>query len=297
MPLALDSAAGYWRLAKPRVVALVVFTAAVGAALALLDGARDWRGALWGVFGVALVAAAAAAANCLAEREIDARMERTRRRPLPMGVVTPRGAALFAALVGAAGLFVIGIGANPLTMWLAGAAFVGYAGIYTLLLKRATPQNIVIGGAAGAAPPVMGWTAAAGEISPLALSLFLIVFVWTPPHFWSLALYRAADYARVQMPMLPVTHGAAYTRLQVLLYSALLFAVSLLPAALGAAGAVYLAATALLGGRFLLLAHKLWRDKSAATARRLFVYSISYLGWLFFALFADRALAFWLGEI
>ena len=143
----------------------------------------------------------------------------------------------------------------------------------------------------------MGWTAAAGEVSPLALSLFLIVFVWTPPHFWSLALYRAADYARVQMPMLPVTHGAAYTRLQVLLYSALLFAVSLLPAALGAAGAVYLAATAILGGRFLLLAHKLWRDKSAATARRLFVYSISYLGWLFFALFADRALAFWLGEI
>jgi heme o synthase len=240
--------------------------------------------------GIALVAGAAAAINCLVERKIDALMRRTRRRPLVRGELSTRETLVFAALTGGSGLWILAYYVNQLTMWLTLATFVGYAVIYTLVLKPATPQNIVIGGASGAMPPVLGWAAVTGQVSTEAMLLFLIIFAWTPPHFWSLALYRTEDYARAGVPMLPVTHGAHYTRLQVLLYTLVLFAVSLLPYVVQMSGLAYLLAALALGGLFIGYAVRIYFAYSDALAQRTFRYSIAYLALLFTALLVDHYL-------
>jgi heme o synthase len=243
---------------------------------------------LFGTIGIALVAGAAAAINCLIEQKIDALMARTRRRPLPSGEVSSLQTLAFAAAIGGVGLVVLYRLVNPLTMWLTLATFVGYAVVYTVLLKPATPQNIVIGGASGAMPPVLGWAAVTGDVAPEALLLFLIIFVWTPPHFWSLALYRARDYAKAGLPMLPLTHGSRYTRLMIVLYTCTLVAVTLLPFAIRMSGVLYLGAALALGGLFLLYAVQLYRDYSDELARATFKYSIWYLAALFSALLIDH---------
>lgn len=274
-------------LTKPRVVSLIAFTAAVGAALAALSHPVAPVAAALSLAGITLVAASGAAFNCLAERYRDAMMTRTRFRPLPDGRIGAADAACFAALSGAAGLWLVAKFGGGAAAWMTAATFFGYAVVYTLLLKRATPQNIVIGGAAGAMPPVLGWTAAAGELTYEPLLLFLIIFVWTPPHFWALALYRADDYARAGLPMLPVTHGKSFTAAQILLYAVMLFAVSLLPFAAGMAGVLYLCAAVVLGGRFVQMAHRVRKTEKESECRRLFAFSITYLALLFAALFAD----------
>lgn len=274
-------------LCKLRVVSLIVFTAVIGMFLAV----PGWPGlnALWaGTLGIALVAAAAAAFNCLVEQKIDAVMARTRARPLPRGELTSAQTLLFAGLVGGLGLVLLHLFVNPLTMWLTLATFVGYAVIYTVVLKPATPQNIVIGGASGAMPPVLGWAAATGTINHDALLLFLIIFAWTPPHFWALALYRRDEYARAGLPMLPVTHGEAYTRLHLLLYTLLLFAVAMLPVGTGMGGWIYLVGATLLGARFIQYGWRLYRRYSDALARETFRYSIWYLGLLFAVMLVDH---------
>jgi protoheme IX farnesyltransferase len=238
--------------------------------------------------GIGLVAGAAAAINCLVEQKIDALMARTRRRPLPSGEVTSLATLLFAGAVGGLGLLLLYRYVNALTMWLTLGTFVGYAIVYTVLLKPATPQNIVIGGASGAMPPVLGWAAVTGEVGPEPLILFLIIFIWTPPHFWSLALYRVRDYANAGLPMLPVTHGARYTQLQIVLYTCALFAVTLLPYAIRMSGALYLVAAIALGGAFLVYAVQLYRDYSDELARATFKFSIYYLAALFSALLVDH---------
>ncbi len=276
-------------LTKPRVVSLIVFTAVIGmllAAPALPAGGL----LLAATAGIALVAGAAAAVNCLVERGIDARMQRTRWRPLPRGELTALETLVFAGFAGGAGLWLLAHYVNALTMWLTLATFVGYAVVYTVVLKPLTPQNIVIGGASGAMPPVLGWAAVTGEVTTEALLLFLIIFAWTPPHFWSLALYRTEDYARAGVPMLPVTHGKEYTRLQVQLYTLILFAVSLLPYAVGMSGLPYLAAAVLLGSIYLGYGVRIVRAYSDALARRCFRYSIVYLAALFAALLVDHYL-------
>ena len=275
------------RLGKPRVVALIVFTAVIGMFLAT-PGLPPPGPSLFGAIGIALVATSAAALNCLVEQKLDALMARTRRRPLPMGDVTPLQALGFVAVVGGIGLLVLHKLTNPLTMWLTVATFLGYAVIYTIVLKPRTPQNIVIGGAAGAMPPVLGWSAVTGGVSIEALSLFLIIFAWTPPHFWSLALYRTEDYARAGVPMLPVTHGRKYTQLQVLLYTLILLAVSLLPFSTRMSGLIYLASALSLGGIFLFYAAKIYHRYSDHIARKTFRYSILYLSLLFAALLVDH---------
>jgi len=275
------------RLGKPRVVSLIVFTAVIGMFLAA-PGFPPAGPLLFGTIGIALVASSAAALNCLVEQKLDATMARTRRRPLPMGTVTPTQALLFIGLVGGTGLVVLHDLTNPLTMWLTLATFVGYAVIYTILLKPRTPQNIVIGGASGAMPPVLGWAAATGEISSDALLLFLIIFTWTPPHFWALALYRRDEYARAGVPMLPVTHGERFTRLHVLLYTLLLAAVCLLPFASGMCGTIYLIFALALNGIFISYAGRLYANYSDRLARRTFRYSIVYLFCLFAALLVDH---------
>ncbi|HEV3009112.1 MAG TPA: heme o synthase [Burkholderiales bacterium] len=277
----------YFALAKPRVVALIVFTALIGMLLAT-PSMVALPTLVFGAIGIALVAGAAAATNCLLERSIDARMARTRARPLPTGRLDTTEAAAFALVVGAAGFAVLYTLVNPLTMWLALATFVGYAFVYTLYLKPRTPQNIVLGGAAGAMPPVLGWAAVTGEVSADALALFLIIFVWTPPHFWSLALYRRHEYAKAGVPMLPVTHGVRYTTRQVLLYTVGLVAVSLLPFWIGMSGLVYLAAALVLDAIFIAHAAALYRTYSDRLARATFRYSIVYLAALFAALLADH---------
>ncbi len=274
-------------LAKPRVVSLIVFCAVIGMFLAV-PGLPNPAVVFAATVGIALVAGAAAAINCLVEQKIDAKMQRTRARPLPAGELTSRQTLLFASLVGGAGLLILGRWVNPLTMWLTLATFIGYAIIYTVLLKPATPQNIVIGGASGAMPPVLGWAAVTNEVAPEALILFLIIFVWTPPHFWSLALYRTADYARAGLPMLPVTHGSRYTRLMIVLYTFALVAVTLLPYAIRMSGLLYLASALVLGGVFLAYAIALHVRYSDALARRTFAYSIAYLAALFSALLVDH---------
>jgi protoheme IX farnesyltransferase len=274
-------------LTKPRVVMLIVFTAAIGMFLAT-PGFVDWRVLLFGLTGIWLVAGSAAAINCLVEQKIDALMARTRARPLPRGQVSSAQTLVFAALVGATGLYLLDTFVNSLTMWLTLLTFVGYAIVYTVLLKPATPQNIVIGGASGAMPPVLGWAAVTNDVSADALILFLIIFAWTPPHFWSLALYRTQDYAKAGLPMLPVTHGPEYTRLQVLLYTIILVAVSLLPFATRMSGLVYLFAALALGIGFLRYAIGLYRNYSDALARQTFRYSIYYLSTLFLALLIDH---------
>ena len=276
-------------LTKPRVVLLIVFTAVIGMVLAG-PGLPPLNAVLFGTLGIALVAGAAAAINCLVEQKIDARMTRTRGRPLPRGELSSLQTLAFATVVGTAGLCVLYLAVNALTMWLTLATFVGYAIVYTVLLKPATPQNIVIGGAAGAMPPVLGWAAVANSVAPEALLLFLIIFVWTPPHFWSLALYRTKDYATAGLPMLPVTHGPEYTRLMIVLYTAALFAATLLPYAVRMSGMVYLLCAVALGAMFLQRAVRLYRRYSDALARRTFRFSIGYLAALFSALLLDH---FW----
>jgi protoheme IX farnesyltransferase len=274
-------------LTKPRVVSLIVFTAVIGMFLAS-PGLPPMRVLVWATIGIALVAAAAAAINCLVEQRIDAVMARTRMRPLPRGELTSPQTLVFATLIGGAGLLLLYIEVNALTMALTLVTFLGYAIVYTVLLKPATPQNIVIGGASGAMPPVLGWAAVSNDVAPEALLLFLIIFAWTPPHFWSLALYRAREYARAGLPMLPVTHGALYTRLQIVLYTLALFAVSLLPFAIRMSGWPYLVSAVLLGAGFVGMAVALYRRYSDALARQTFRYSIVYLAALFSALLLDH---------
>ena len=274
-------------LGKPRVVSLIVFVAMIGMFLAV-PGLPPVVPFVLGTIGIALVAGAAAAINCLVEQKVDALMARTRRRPLPSGEISSRSTLLFATLVGGTGLLLLYRFVNPLTMWLTLATFVGYAIVYTVLLKPATPQNIVIGGASGAMPPVLGWAAVTNEVAPEALLLFLIIFVWTPPHFWSLALYRAQDYARAGLPMLPVTHGRRYTQLMIVLYTVALVAVTMLPFAIRMAGYVYLAGALVLGGVFLGYAIRLFRAYSVELARATFKYSVWYLAALFSVLLVDH---------
>jgi protoheme IX farnesyltransferase len=274
-------------LTKPRVVSLVVFCAVIGMFLAV-PGLPPPATVFFATVGIALVAGAAAAFNCLVEQKIDALMARTRRRPLPQGDLTSLQTLVFAGIVGGIGLAILYGFVNPLTMWLTFGTFIGYAVIYTVLLKPATPQNIVIGGASGAMPPVLGWAAVTGEVAPEALLLFLIIFVWTPPHFWALALYRVRDYASAGLPMLPVTHGRRYTQLMIVLYTCALVAVTLLPFAIRMSGYLYLVAALGLGGWFLLYAVQLYRDYSDLLARATFKYSIWYLAALFSALLVDH---------
>lgn len=284
----------FYLLTKPRVVSLISFTAAAGAALALLTASGSPMSAFWALIGITLVAASGAAFNCLVESGRDSLMNRTRFRPLPDGRIGAPDAACFAALLGAAGLWMVAHFGGNLAAMLTAATFFGYAVVYTLLLKRATPQNIVIGGASGAMPPVLGWVAAAGELTYEPLLLFLIIFVWTPPHFWALALDRAEEYKRAGLPMLPVTHGKSFTAGQILLYGVMLFAVSLLPFAAGMAGLIYLFAAVLLGARFVYLSWRIRQTLADAECRRLFTFSITYLALLFAALFADAIVrAFW----
>ena len=274
-------------LTKPRVVSLIVFTAVIGMFLAS-PGIPPAQAVLFGTVGIALVAGAAAAINCLVEQKIDAVMRRTRGRPLPRGELTSLQTLVFASVLGTLGLWILFRFVNPLTMGLTFATFVGYAVVYTVVLKPATPQNIVIGGAAGAMPPILGWAAVTNDVAPEALLLFLIIFIWTPPHFWSLALYRRDDYARARLPMLPVTHGPRYTQLQIVLYTLVLFAVSLLPYAVRMSGAPYLIAAIALGAAFVFHALKLYRNYSDALARATFRFSILYLAALFSALLLDH---------
>jgi len=254
-----------------------------------VPGVPDWGTLALASAGIWLVAAAAAAFNCLVEERIDARMARTAWRPTARGELTRTQTLLFAGALCSLGSLLLWA-VNPLTMWLTLATFVGYAIVYTVLLKPATPQNIVIGGASGAMPPLLGWAAMRGDVGAEAWLLVLIIFVWTPPHFWALALYRADDYARAGLPMLPVTHGNDFTRLQILLYTMVLFAASLLPFIQGMSGGVYLGAAVALGGWFLVLAFRLWRAYSEGLARRTFRFSIWYLALLFAALLLDHYL-------
>ena len=286
----------YYALTKPRVVQLIVFCAAIGMLLAE-PGLPDLAKALPAVAGIWLVAAAAAAFNCIVEQRIDARMARTAWRPTAKGQLSDWQTLLFSAVLCGLGSAILYSWVNALTMWLTFATFVGYAVIYTVVLKPLTPQNIVIGGASGAMPPVLGWAAMTGEVGPEALMLFLIIFLWTPPHFWALALYRAEDYRKAGLPMLPVTHGSAFTRLQVLLYTVVLLAATLLPFVYRMSGWLYLAAALLLGGRFIQLAFRLWRDYSDALARRTFRFSIWHLALLFAALLLDHYLMPWLHSL
>ena len=279
----------FYALTKPRVVSLIVFTAVIGMFLAT-PGMVPLQILLAATLGIALVAGAAAAVNCLVEQKIDAVMQRTRARPLPRGDLSSLQTLLFAGMLGGLGLWVLVHFVNPLTMWLTLATFVGYAIVYTVILKPMTPQNIVIGGAAGAMPPVLGWAAVTGEVTTEALLLFLIIYAWTPPHFWALALYRTEEYAKAGLPMLPVTHGRRYTQLQVLLYSLILFGVSLLPFAIRMSGWLYLAAACVLGAIFIGYAIALYARYSDRLAQRAFRYSIVYLALLFAALLVDHYL-------
>jgi protoheme IX farnesyltransferase len=277
----------FYALTKPRVVTLIVFTAIIGMLLSM-PGAVPMPALVFGTLGIALVAGAAAAFNCLVEQRIDALMTRTRRRPLPSGAISSLQSLVFAGVIGGAGLIILYRLVNPLTMWLTLATFAGYAVIYTVVLKPLTPQNIVIGGASGAMPPVLGWAAVTGEVSHDALLLFLIIFAWTPPHFWSLALYRRDDYANAGVPMLPVTHGGRFTRLSVLLYTVILSGVTLLPFATRMSGAFYLACAVALNAIYLRYAIRIVRSYSDPLARAAFRYSIVYLALLFAALLVDH---------
>jgi len=283
----------FYELTKPRVVYLIVFCAVIGMFLAVPPavGVR-LEVLLAATLGIALVAGAAAAFNCLVEQKLDAIMLRTRARPLPRGELTSGQTLVFAGIVGGIGLAILHAWVNPLTMWLTLATFVGYAIIYTVLLKPNTPQNIVIGGASGAMPPVLGWAAVTGEVTADALILFLIIFTWTPPHFWALALYRTEEYRKAGLPMLPVTHGRRFTQLHVLLYTVILLATSFLPFVTGMSGWLYLVSAAVLGGVFLAYAIRIYAAYSDALARATFRYSIVYLALLFAALLADHYLPF-----
>ena len=289
-------AANRWRqylaLTKPRVVQLIVFCAVIGMLLAE-PGLPRLALALPATVGIWLVASAAAAFNCLVEQVIDSKMARTAWRPTAKGELSQRQALVFSAVLCAAGSGLLYVWVNPLTMWLTFATFVGYAVVYTVVLKPLTPQNIVIGGASGAMPPVLGWAAMRNDVGPEALVMCLIIFLWTPPHFWALALYRVEDYRRAGLPMLPVTHGSDFTRLNVLLYTLVLFAGTLLPFIIGMSGWLYLASAVLLGLGFIGYGYALWRNYSDALARKTFRYSILYLSLLFAALLIDHYLMAW----
>jgi len=288
-PLAPPLWRRYLELTKPKVVALLTFTAVVGTLLAS-PGLPPLEPLLWGNLGIALAAACAAAINHVLDRRIDELMARTRARPLPSGQLTERAALVFAAVLGVTSMAILAFLVNLLTAVLTFLSLIGYAVIYTVWLKRATPQNIVIGGAAGAAPPVLGWAAVTDSIDPNALLLFLIIFVWTPPHFWALAIARRDEYARAGIPMLPVTHGVAYTRLQVLLYTVLLMVVTLMPYLTRMSGLGYLAAALVLNAGFLYYALALKITAREELPMRVFRFSVSYLMWLFTALLVDHYL-------
>ncbi len=274
-------------LTKPRVVSLIVFTAGIGMFLST-SGPVPTRVLICGLVGIWLVAGAAAAINCLVEQRIDSIMARTRRRPSVTGDVSLIETLVFCSLLGGGGIFLLHSFINSLTMWLTLGTFIGYAIVYTVVLKPLTPQNIVIGGASGAMPPVLGWTAMTGEISHEALLLFLIIFAWTPPHFWALALYRKDEYAKAGVPMLPVTHGEKYTRIQVLLYTIILFGVTLLPFAVEMSGTFYLIGSLFLNAIFLAYAIKICTRYSHSLARATFKYSIIYLAGVFAVLLIDH---------
>jgi protoheme IX farnesyltransferase len=279
----------YYELTKPRVVALIVLTAIVGSFLST-PGLPPLDLLLWGNVGIGLAAACAATLNQVLDQRIDAKMARTRTRPLPTGGLAEHQALWFAAALGVASMLLLWFLVNPLTAVLTCASLIGYAVIYTLWLKRATPQNIVIGGAAGAAPPVLGWAAITNSIDPHALLLFLIIFAWTPPHFWALAIARREDYAKVDIPMLPVTHGVEFTRLHVLLYTIILVLATLLPWITGMCGLLYLLAALGLNAAFLYYAIQLKRSPRKELPMKVFHFSVQYLMWLFLALLVDHYL-------
>lgn len=283
----LDQFNDYLELCKPKVVALMILTSIVGMFLAV-PGMVPWDVLLLGNLGIALVSASGAVINHVIDRRIDTVMARTHKRPVAEGRVTPVRALLFALLIGVLGMAILLVFINPLCAWLTLAAFVGYAFIYTGYLKRATPQNIVIGGIAGAAPPLLGWSAVTGTVDPHALLLVLIIFAWTPPHFWALAIHRKEDYAKANIPMLPVTHGDRYTKLHILLYTVVLFAAALLPAATGMSGWIYLIGASLLGAGFIYRAVQLCWGENPGAPMKTFGYSIIYLMALFVVLLIDH---------
>ena len=290
MTRAAQSAASwrdYLELTKPKVVALMLITSAIGMLLST-PGAISWQILILGNLGIALCAGSAAAINHVVDRRIDIHMARTQRRPLAQGRVNPLHALMFALLLGVVGMAILLLWVNALTAWLTLGSLLGYAVIYTSFLKRATPQNIVIGGLAGAAPPLLGWTAVTGQVDAEALLLVLIIFAWTPPHFWALAIHRKAEYAKVAIPMLPVTHGEQYTKLHILLYTFMLFAVSLLPYVIHMSGPLYLVVAVGLGLRFIDWAWALYRDSRKHAAIKTFKFSLWYLLWLFVALLVDH---------
>ncbi|GAA0717646.1 heme o synthase [Dokdonella soli] len=282
-------ASQYFELTKPRVVALIVFTAVIGMFLAV-PGLPPLRQAVAGCVGIWLAAASAAALNHLIDQRIDKMMARTSQRPLATGALTPTQVLAFALILGTLSMAILIALVNPLTAALTFASLIGYAVVYTAYLKRATPQNIVIGGAAGAAPPVLGWAAVTGHVHPYALLLFLIIFIWTPPHFWALAIFRRDDYSRAQVPMLPVTHGVEYTRWHVLFYTVLLLVITVLPWLTGMSGLFYLGGALVLGGAFLYYAIRLLNPPDEFFAMRVFNYSIIYLMALFAFLLVDHYL-------
>jgi protoheme IX farnesyltransferase len=282
----------YYELTKPRVVMLIVFTAVVGMFLSV----PGWPGIMpvvFGTLGIAMASSSAAVFNHVLDHRTDILMMRTRGRPLPQGKLTERSAMMFASSLCVMSMIILWFLVNPLTAILTFISLIGYAVIYTVWLKRATPQNIVIGGAAGAAPPILGWTAVTNEVTSGALLLFLIVFVWTPPHFWALAIARLEEYRKVEIPMLPVTHGVPYTRLNILLYSILLLLVTIMPYLIGMSGLIYLVVALGLGGYFLYYAIRMYRDhEDEELPMQMFRYSISYLGYLFTALLIDHYFIF-----
>lgn len=290
LPNARSSFQNFLALCKPRVTMLIVFTAMIGMFLATPEMV-PLDILLAATIGIGMASGAAAAFNCLVEQAIDAKMARTRGRPLPTGQVTSKQTFIFASIMAGIGLSILYVYVNPLTMWLTLATFVGYAIIYTVFLKPATPLNIVIGGLSGAMPPALGWAAVTGTVSPEAWIMVLIIFAWTPPHFWALALYRREEYAKSGLPMLPVTHGEVYTRLQILLYTIILTAVTLLPFAMTTSGFIYLGSAILLDAVFIAYAVGLYRKYSDVLAKSMFKFSILYLTLLFAALLVDH---YWL---
>ena len=292
LPFLVSRWAQFYALTKPRVIQLIVFCALIGMVLAVpgVPGLADLRLALIASVGIWLVSGAAAAFNCLVEQGIDAKMRRTSWRPTAQGQLDDRLTLAFSLALCGLGSWILYVWVNPLTMWLTFATFVGYAVVYTVILKPRTPQNIVIGGASGAMPPVLGWAAMTGEVGPEALILFLIIFLWTPPHFWALALYRVEDYRKSGLPMLPVTHGNEFTRLQIFLYTLVLFAACLLPFVFQMSGKLYLVAAVALSIIFCWYGWKLWRVYSDALARKTFRFSLIHLSLLFAALLVDHYL-------
>ncbi|MFZ6648788.1 heme o synthase [Undibacterium sp. TJN25] len=287
LSLPANRIAQYLALTKPRVTQLAVFCAVIGMFLATPD-LPDWRLVVAATVGIWLLAGAAFAVNCLVEREIDSRMARTARRPMAQGEITVPQTLVFSGVIGGAGMWVLYNFVNPLTMWLTFATFVGYAVIYTIILKPSTPQNIVIGGLSGAMPPALGWAAIANDVPMQAWLLVLIIFIWTPPHFWALAMYRRDDYAKSGLPMLPITHGLEFTRFHIWLYTIALFSTTMMPYAVHMSGLIYLVSAVILGGIFLWYSWRIYKHYDDILARKTFTYSIVYLSLLFIALLVDH---------